>query len=332
MHSSGSRTGLVLGIIALALPVLALGAFVSLFALQVPGGQTVNPLATTTFYVNPSSSASQAAAAAAERSGASSAEATALNRLADQPAAIWLTPEKYPLDTVGAEVATITDAAVKKGKTAVFVVYGIPNRDCGNFSAGGLSVLEYPGWVQAIATSLTLREAVVILEPDALSLATQCNNVEERVHEVHTAVDLLAPTRATVYLDAGHSEWIAPSAMAGLLNRSGIASVRGFATNVSNYMDSAAEHTYAQQLSSLTNGAHYVIDTSRNGAGSNGEWCNPPGRALGVLPSVVTNQGAQDANLWIKQPGESDGTCNGGPTAGDWWNAQALALTRAAGW
>jgi len=44
------------------------------------------------------------------------------------------------------------------------------------------------------ARGLTLREAVVILEPDALSLATQCNNVEERVHEVHTAVDLLAPT------------------------------------------------------------------------------------------------------------------------------------------
>lgn len=332
MHSSGSRTGHVLGILALAVPVLALGTFVSVFGLQALAGQTGNPLAATTFYVDPSSSAAQAAADAAERSGASSTEASVLRRLAAQPAAIWLTPEKYPLDRVGAEVATITDAAIQDGKTAVFVIYGIPNRDCGNFSTGGLSALEYPGWVQAIAANLTLREAVVIVEPDALSLATQCNNVEERVHEVHTAVDLLAPTRATVYLDAGHSEWIAPTAMAGLLTRSGIASVRGFATNVSNYMDSAAEHAYAQQVSDLTNGAHYVIDTSRNGAGSNGEWCNPPGRALGVLPSAVLNQGAQDANLWIKQPGESDGTCNGGPTAGAWWNTRALALTTAAEW
>lgn len=332
MHTSGSRTGLVLGIIALAVPVLALGTFVTAFVLQVPGGQTVNPLAETSFYVDPSSSAARAAQDAAGTFGASSAEAKVLRRLAAQPAAIWLTPEKYPIDTVGSDVATIADAALTEGKTAVFVLYGIPNRDCGNFSSGGLSVLEYPRWVQAIATSLSLRSAVVIVEPDALSLATQCNNVEERVHEVHTAVDLLAPTRATVYLDAGHSEWIAPTAMAALLNRSGIASVRGFATNVSNYMDSAAEHAYAQRVSDLTDGSHYVIDTSRNGAGSNEEWCNPPGRALGVEPAVVSNQGAQDANLWIKQPGESDGTCNGGPAAGVWWNAQALALTKGAGW
>ncbi|MET0953525.1 MAG: hypothetical protein ABWX57_09565 [Aeromicrobium sp.] len=29
---------------------------------------------------------------------------------------------------------------------------------------------------------------------------------------------------------------------------------------------------------------------------------------------------------WVKHPGESDGTCNGGPAAGLWWRAGALAL------
>jgi endoglucanase len=37
-----------------------------------------------------------------------------------------------------------------------------------------------------------------------------------------------------------------------------------------------------------------------------------------------------DAFLWIKQPGESDGTCNGGPKAGSWWNDIAVELARAA--
>ena len=34
--------------------------------------------------------------------------------------------------------------------------------------------------------------------------------------------------------------------------------------------------------------------------------------------------------LWVKQPGESDGTCRGGPKAGSWWTEVALELSRAA--
>jgi endoglucanase len=36
--------------------------------------------------------------------------------------------------------------------------------------------------------------------------------------------------------------------------------------------------------------------------------------------------------LWVKEPGESDGTCNNGPAAGEWWNERALELAAAAGW
>jgi endoglucanase len=32
--------------------------------------------------------------------------------------------------------------------------------------------------------------------------------------------------------------------------------------------------------------------------------------------------------LWIKRPGESDGTCNGGPPAGTFWDAYAIGLVR----
>ncbi|WP_318199616.1 glycoside hydrolase family 6 protein [Streptomyces sp. SCL15-4] len=98
--------------------------------------------------------------------------------------------------------------------------------------------------------------------------------------------------------------------------------------------------------------SHFVIDTSRNGRGAwspepgkySGDpeaWCNAPGRGLGPRPTADTGVPLVDAYLWIKVPGESDGSCTrntGGtidpeygvvdPPAGAWWPAQAHALAR----
>jgi endoglucanase len=81
-------------------------------------------------------------------------------------------------------------------------------------------------------------------------------------------------------------------------------------------------------------GKHFVIDTSRNGAGAapGGAWCNPPGRALGASPGSAGHGARVDALLWIKRPGESDGTCNGGPSAGAFWPAYGAGLAHAIGW
>ncbi|MFF3906813.1 glycoside hydrolase family 6 protein [Streptomyces sp. NPDC001848] len=97
---------------------------------------------------------------------------------------------------------------------------------------------------------------------------------------------------------------------------------------------------------------HFVIDTSRNGRGAwtpapgkySGDpesWCNAPGRGLGPRPTADTGVPLVDAYLWIKTPGESDGSCTrntGGtidpeygivdPPAGAWWPDQAHALAR----
>jgi endoglucanase len=120
--------------------------------------------------------------------------------------------------------------------------------------------------------------------------------------------------------------------MAPILNEIGMSDIRGFATNVSNFNSTDSETTYANALSAKTGDSHYIIDTSRNGNGGTSDWCNPTGRALGHVPTVIDNGTAQDADLWVKQPGESDGSCNGGPTAGTWWDAGALALATNAGW
>ena len=66
---------------------------------------------------------------------------------------------------------------------------------------------------------------------------------------------------------------------------------------------------------------HSVIDTSRNGQGpwaptvsypDKQDWCNPPDRGLGYQPTANTGAALVDAYLWIKIPGESDGTCTRG--------------------
>lgn len=97
--------------------------------------------------------------------------------------------------------------------------------------------------------------------------------------------------------------------------------------------------------------AHFVIDTSRNGQGpwtpdraypDPQTWCNPPGRGLGRMPTTNTGNELADAFLWIKIPGESDGTCDRGletgatdpawgtvpPPAGKWFGEQALDLVQ----
>ena len=171
-------------------------------------------------------------------------------------------------------------------------------------------------------------QKIVILEPDSLALAPECGNVEERVRQLRNAIDRLTGTNTWIYVDGGHSNWLPAADMAALieaLDRSD--AIRGFATNVSNYNHSTEEFAYAHELSDLLGGSHAIIDTSRSGAGSNGDWCNPSGRLVGE-PGGTLGDEVVDTNLWVKPPGESDGTCNGGPAAGVWWPEAAVELTR----
>jgi endoglucanase len=61
-------------------------------------------------------------------------------------------------------------------------------------------------------------------------------------------------------------------------------------------------------------------------------WCNPSGRALGVQPTTATGNGHIDAFLWVKRPGDSDGSCGqGDPGPGHFVNQFAIDLARNAG-
>lgn len=310
-----------------ALVVVPVILFVVVFigARMIGGGTPGNP-----FVDRPPLAVSDTAAAGAAAS-ASGDDRGLLERLSKVPQGAWLTPEAFPIGKVGERVSTVAAQADAEGRTPVFVVYGITDRDCsGGESSGGLPADQYPVWVAEIAAALDANDAVVV-EPDALATAAECNQGEQRTSLLRDAVKQLAGRDATVYLDAGHASWTDPKVMAGLLKDAGVDEARGFSTNVSGYESDADERAYAEAISTALGGAHYVTDTGRNGAGSNGEWCNPAGRALGREPAA-SSDGALDAYLWIKPPGESDGTCGGGPPAGEFWTQRAVEMARAAGW
>ncbi|MFJ6677551.1 glycoside hydrolase family 6 protein [Microbacterium sp. NPDC091382] len=273
----------------------------------------------------------QAKAAAASRD-LSGEQKDAATYLAEQPTAYWLTPEQDSIGTAGGTVLDLISQARDQGRSAAFVVYGLPGRDCGNHSAGGLSEQDYPVWLREIGTALDTApevQKILILEPDSIALSEECGNIGERARQLSTAVDELASANTWIYIDGGHSNWLPAEKMADLIRQTGVIDrVRGFATNVSNYQASSDEFAYAASLSQLLGGAHAIVDTSRNGtATSGGEWCNPSGQRVGE-PGGTFHDDVVDTNLWIKPPGESDGTCNGGPAAGVYWPQAGVDLTQ----
>jgi endoglucanase len=199
-------------------------------------------------------------------------------------------------------------------KTPVLVAYDLPRRGC---RAKG-----YGRWIDGFAKGIGTHPAIVILEPDALP--SLCGS-----HALRGAVERLDRlARARVYVDAGHSNWQPAATMASRLKH---VHATAFSLNVSNFRRTSEVAKYGRQISTLLGGAHFVIDTSRNGRGPyRAEWCNPPGRALGRRPTTHTGNPLIDAYLWIKVPGESDGHCRDGPPAGRWWPKYALGLAQRA--
>ncbi|MCV7097633.1 glycoside hydrolase family 6 protein [Mycobacterium kubicae] len=287
-----------------------------------------NPLAGMPFYVNPNSAAMRAA----QQANPPSPE---LTTIANTPQSYWIVP-----GSSAATVAKYSGDAAAAGALPVFTLYGIPHRDCGSFAAGGFgSGAQYRGWVDGIAADLGSSPAAVIVEPDALAMADclSADQRQERYDLIRYAVETLTrDPAAAVYVDAGHLRWHSAEDMAARLNQAGVARARGFSVNTANFFTTEDEIGYGEAISGLTNGSHYVVDTSRNGAGpapdSALNWCNPSGRALGAAPTAATGGAHADAYLWIKRPGESDGTCDkGDPPAGTFVNQFAIDLARGAG-
>lgn len=274
---------------------------------------------------NDSNSVAAQAKTKLQKAGAT-ADAAVAAAIAEYPTAIWLGDWYTDAQTVKV-IDQATTAAAKTGTTATFVTYAIPDRDCGHYSAGGRTAETYNQWTGLIADHLRGTRSVVLIEPDSLALLTNCPDVADaRYPLIRKSVHQFADANVPAYLDGGNSNWNKADLQAHRLRTAWVAGARGFYTNVSSYYPTEQEQAYAEEVSKLTGGAHYVIDTSRNGSGWKGTWCNPAGAGLGKAPAVSTGGGALDALLWVKTAGTSDGTCNGGPAAGTWWPTFASEL------
>jgi endoglucanase len=211
----------------------------------------------------------------------------------------------------------VADAAAAR-KLPILVAYNIYGRDaCGEHSSGGApSEAAYLTWISEFAAGIGNRPAVVVIEPDSLGdfACMDSGEITARKRMLNHATrqfrDKAANTWA--YLDAANAGWTQPATMAGRLRDAGVGNVRGFAVNVSNYYTTADSARYGDAVSTaLGGGVPFVIDTSRNGKGSNNQWCNPPGRQLGTPARVG---GGAEMLLWVKVPGDSDGPCGVAPT------------------
>lgn len=257
-----------------------------------------------------------------------------LYQIAGTPSAIWIGGRS----TDAAWVRQVTETANAAGRTPVWVLYAIPNRDCNGVWSGGLTgPAAYDAWIDSIRAGIARLPAVVIVEPDAIGMncLTDAQRAD-RIAMLRYAMQTLSRDPNTwLYIHGGSNGLYAPT-FASILKQVGVGYGHGFALNVSGFDTTAGEVSYGSALLSNLNalgvpGMHYVIDTSRNGLGRQpGGSCNARGAALGKRPTTATGRAEVDAWLWIKPPGETDGACGRGDPATGWFQWYALDITQRA--
>ena len=214
-----------------------------------------------------------------------------------------------------------------------FVLYNLPNRDIGQYSKGGATTAtEYLLFLQEFCLGIKEHKPIIIYEPDALPHTTIMTptDAQYRINLMKEGINILADeSDALIYIDVGHSNWLSPEQASELISSVSNNNIRGFSVNVSNYRSTQESMKWALKVCEYNDDWNFIIDTSRNGNGPHGnDWCNPPGRHVGKLPTCDTGEPKCDAFLWVKIPGESDGKGNGGPRAGKFWPEMATELIK----
>jgi endoglucanase len=171
------------------------------------------------------------------------------------PQAVWLTGGT-PSQVNATVMSTLQEANAERA-LPVLVLYNIPGRDCGSYSAGGAeNTADYETWIDTIAAAIGSQKVLIVLEPDSLAdLPSDCGynptqvNVPQATADRYTQINyavttLEAGSQTLVYIDAGNSHWQAVPIMAARLAQAGIQQAQGFFTNVSNYNLNNYETTY----------------------------------------------------------------------------------------
>jgi endoglucanase len=194
--------------------------------------------------------------------------------------------------------------------------------------------------INEMAAAVARRPAVFLLEIDGLGSSDCMQKIGSlglwEADLKYEAMKMASLPHTVVYLEGGYSDSNGPRYTARALNAAGVRKIQGFFTNDTHLNWTIGEIHWAQKISAMTGGADFIVNTAQNGNGplrphnraENGNeiLCNPPGRAMGPVPTTTTGFAHADAYLWTGPPGNSSGHCHGGPNPGTFWPARAIVL------
>jgi endoglucanase len=195
--------------------------------------------------------------------------------------------------------------------------------------------------IDEMAAAVDRRPAVFLLELDAIgssSCVTRQGSMRAWEADLRYEMRKMQSLPHTVvYVEGGYSDSNSVRYTARILNAIGVNRIRGFFTNDTHEQWTLNEVRWANKISKLTHGAHFIVNTAQNGNGpllnshpiTQGveNLCNPPGRGIGVPDTTSTHYAHADAFMWTHPPGNSSG-CGGGPPGGVFWPARAIQLAQ----
>ena len=246
-------------------------------------------------------------------------------KIAREPKALWL--GRFTRPHFKHKVRRLIRAARRQGAVPVFTVMRAESRGCGpGYTGGGPAEdARTRAWYRRLARAIGHARVVIAFEPDSLG-TIDClapSRRDDRIRLLRYGVDVLSRLpSATIYLEGGASDWEPAERTASQLRAIGIGKVRGFMLNATHQDWTSKNVEHGLEISRLTGGKHFVINTAENGRGPihrylpNGRrltvWCNPPRRGLGPPPTTATSTPMVDAYLWINRPGYAQ-TCQHRP-------------------
>jgi endoglucanase len=202
--------------------------------------------------------------------------------------------------------------------------------------------------IDEMASGIDRHPAVMLLELDAIGASACMRHTGALPYweaDIRYEVDKIASLPHTVvYVEGGYADGNSPGYTASVLRTVDVGKIRGFFTNDTHESWTSNEIRWGEQVSRLTGGTHFIINTATNGHGplvprnrvryGNEVLCNPPGRGIGPLPTTTPTDSRShkvishvDAFMWTAPPGNSSGSCNGGTPAGTFWTAKAIGLS-----
>jgi endoglucanase len=295
-----------------------------------------NPLAGLRFYVD-HDSPSWNQWRAYERAGRDS-RANMVGRIAREPKAVWV--GRFTKPNFHVKVRRIFENAHAQGAVPIMTVLRAQSTRCSpTYDGGGPAEdARTRAWYDDLARAIGLDRVVIAFEPDSLG-TIDCHarsRRDDRYRLLRYGVTALSRNpNATIYIEAGASDWEGASRMAKKLRRVGVAKVRGFMLNATHYDWTRSNIRYGLKLSRLVGGKHFIVNTAENGRGPihhylpNGRritvWCNPPNRGLGPAPTTTTSNSRVDAYMWVNRPGYAQ-SCQHRPIA--WYSTRALSYAR----